>query len=79
MGEELWCLVAECIAKEEAFEAVEMFRAKQLGVAVKRGSEGIVHATKIIFEEMKRAKSGRILQSDFRNAFNLVKRSHLLQ
>ena len=70
-------LVAKCIAKEAAIEAVELFGSKQLGVAVKGGAESIVHYTKITFERMKRLKSGGILQIDFRNAFNSVKRSHL--
>ena len=55
-----------------------MFGTKQLGVAVKGGAESIVHAAKITFERMKRLKIGGILQIDFRNAFNSVKRSHLL-
>ena len=60
-----------------AIEAVELFGSKQLGVAVKGGAESIVHATKIAFERMNRVKSGGILQIDFRNAFNSVKRSDL--
>ena len=78
MGEVIRRLVAKCIAKEAAIEAVELFGSKQLGVAVKGGAESIVHATKITFERMKSVKSGGILQIDFRNAFNSVKRSHLL-
>ena len=71
-------LVAKCIATEAAIEAVELFGSKQLGVAVKFVAENIVHATKIAFEIMKSVKSGGMLQIDFRNAFNSVKRSHLL-
>ena len=55
-----------------------MFGTKQLGVAVKGGAESIVHATRKTFERMKRVKSGGILQIDFRNAFNSMKRSHLV-
>ena len=77
VGEVIRRLVAKCIAKETAIEAVELFGSKQLGVAVKGGAESIVHATKITFERMKSVKSGGILQIDFRNAFNSVKRSHL--
>ena len=78
VGEVIRRLVAKCIAKEAAIEAVELFGSKQLGVAVKGGAESIVHATKITFERMKRVKNGGILQTDFSNAFNSVKRSHLL-
>ena len=56
VGEVIRRLVAKCIAKEAAIEAVELFGAEQLGVAVRGGAESIVHATKIIFEKMKRTK-----------------------
>ena len=46
VGEVIRRLVAKCIAKEAAIEAVEVFGSKQLGVAVKGGAESIVHATK---------------------------------
>ena len=78
VGEDIRRLVAKCIAKEAAIEAVELFGSKQLGVAVKGGAESIVQAAKITFERMKSVKSGGILQIDLRNAFNSVKRSHLL-
>ena len=78
VGEVIRRLVAKCIAKEAAIEAVELFGSKQLGVAVKGGAESIAHATKITFERMKSVKSGGILQIDFRNGFNSVKRSQLL-
>ena len=48
-GEVIRRLVARCIAKEAAIEAVELFGAKQLGVAVRGGVESIVHATKMTF------------------------------
>ena len=51
-------LVAMCIAKEAAIEAVELFGAKQLGVAVRGGAESIVHATEITIKKMKRTKRG---------------------
>ena len=77
-GEVIRRLVAKFIAKEAAIEAVDLFGSKQLGVAVKGGSESIVHATKTTFERMKRVKIGGIFQIDFRNTFNSMKRSHLL-
>ena len=76
-GEVIRCLIAKCIAKEAAIEAVELFGAKQLGVALRGGAESIVHATKLTFGRLKKVKTGGILQIDFRNAFNSVKRSHL--
>ena len=66
------------LQKKQLIEAVELFGAKQLGAAVRGGAESIVHDAKITFERMKIVKSGGILQIDFRNAFNSVKRSHLL-
>ena len=78
VGEVIRRLVAKCIAKEAAIEVVELFVSKRLGVAVKGGAKSIVHATKISFERMKRVKREGILQIHFRNAFNSVKRSHLL-
>ena len=51
-------LVAKSIVKEAAFEAVELFQAKQLGVAVRGCAESIVHDTKLTFEKMKRKKVG---------------------
>ena len=78
VGEVIPLLVSKCIAKEAAIEAAELFGSKQLGDSVKGGAESTVHATKITFERIKRVKSGGILQIDFRNAFNSVKRSHLL-
>ena len=38
LGEVICHLVAKCIAKEAAYEAVELFPAKQLGVAVRGGA-----------------------------------------
>ena len=78
VGEALRHLLAKCISKELAIEAAELFGAKQLGVAVRGGAESIVQAIKITFEKKRIVKSGGILQIDFRNAFNSVKRSHLL-
>ena len=78
VGEVIQSLVAKCIAKEAAIEAVGLFGAKQLGIGVRGGVESIVHATKITFENMKIVKCGSILQIDFRNAFKSVKRCHLL-
>ena len=71
-------LVAKCMAKEAAIEAIELFGSKQLGVSVRGSAESTVHATKITFERMKIVKSAGLLRIDSRNAFTSVKRSHLL-
>ena len=78
VGEIIRRLVAKCISKEAATEAVELFVSKQLIVAVKGGAESKMHASKITLERMKRVKSGGILQIDSRNAFNSIKRGNLL-
>ena len=56
VGEVIRRLVAKFIAKEAAIEAVELFGAKQFGVAVRGGAKSKVHATKLNFESMKRTK-----------------------
>ena len=48
-------------------------------MAVKGGAEGIVHATRVSFEKLKKSKNSRILQINFKNAFNSVKRSKILE
>ena len=60
-------------------EAAELFNTKHLGVAVKGGAEGIVHATRVSFEKLQKSKNSRILQINFKNAFNSVKRSKILE
>ena len=53
---------------------------KQLGVAVKAGAEGIVHATSISFEKLEKfEKKSGIVQTDFKNAFSSVKISKVLE
>ena len=46
VGEIIWRIVAKCIAKEAAIEAAELYGAKELGFAVRGGTESIVLATK---------------------------------
>ena len=46
VGEVIRRLVAKCIAKEAAIEAVELFGEKRLEVAFRGGAESIVHAKK---------------------------------
>ena len=72
-------LIAKCIAREANSEAADLFNTKQLGVALKVGAEGIVHATRISFEKLQKSKKSGILQIDFKNGFNSVKRSKVLE
>ena len=58
-------LIAKCIAREANSEAADLFNTKQLGVAVKGGAEGIVHATRVSFEKLQKSKISGILQIDF--------------
>ena len=61
-------------------EAIELFDSIQLGVGVSGGAEAIVHPAIITYEKILNADSNEgVLQIDFRNAFNSVKRSHVLQ
>ena len=43
------------------------------------GAEGIVHATRVSFEKLQKSKNSGILQIDFKNAFNSVKRNNVLE
>ena len=73
-------LIHKCLVKEAKSEAIELFDSIQLGVGVSGGKEAIIHSAKIIYEKILIADSKEgVLQIDFRNAFNSVKRSHLLQ
>ena len=66
--------------KKAKSEAIELFDSIQLGVGVNGGAEAIIHAPKITYEKILDSdlREG-VLQIDFRKAFNLVKRSQLLQ
>ena len=72
--------IAKCLVKEAKSEAIELFDSIQLGVGVSGGAEAIIHYAKITYEKILNADSKEgVLQTDFRNAFISVKRSHLLQ
>ena len=72
VGEVLRRLVAKCIAKQTQTESAE------LGVGVKGGAESIIHATKIAFEKLQLSQDAGLLQIDFKNAFNSIKRNQIL-
>ena len=79
VGEVIRHLIASCIARKANSEAADLFNTKKLGVAVKGGAEGIVHATRVSFKNCKNQKNSGTLQIDTKNAFNLVKRSKVLE
>ena len=53
VGEVTRRLIAKCTAREANSEPDELFNTKQLRVAVRAGSEDIIHATRISFENCK--------------------------
>ena len=78
VGEVLRRLMANCLvsfAKEEAFK---IFFKNQLGVATRDGEESIIHATKLIYVDCGKGESLGVLQIDFENAFNSIKRQGVL-
>ena len=77
VGEVFRRLIAKCIAQEASSEAVELLSPIQLGVAFKCGAESIVHATKQTFQKLLNEKA-RLIQIDFKNAFNSSARSSAL-
>ena len=80
VGEVLRCLIAKCLASEAKSEAVELFDCLQLGVGISGGAEAIIHSSKITYDNIVSAQPDEgVLQIDFQNAFNSVKRSHLLK
>ena len=66
--------------KEAKSEAIEIFDSVQLGFGVSGGAEAIIYSAKITYEKIFNddSKEG-VFQDYFQNAFNSVKRSHLLQ
>ena len=78
VGEVFRRLIAKCFAQEASSEAVELFSSRQLGVAVKCGAESIVHATKQTFQKLLNNEKAGLLQIDFKNAFNSITRSSVL-
>ena len=77
-GEDCRRLIAKCIAQEASFEAAELFSSRKLGVAVKYGAESIVHATRQTFQKLMNKEKAGLLQIDFKNAFNSITRSSML-
>ena len=78
VGEALRRLIAKYIAQEASSEAAELFSSRQLGVAVKCGAESIGHATKQTFQKLLNNIKAGLLQIDFKNAFNSITRSSVL-
>ena len=78
VGEVFRRLVAKRIVQEASSEAIELFSSRQLGVAVKCGAESIVYATKQTFQKLLNNEKAGLLQIDFKNAFNSITRSSVL-
>ena len=72
--------IAKCLVKEAKSEAIELFDSIQPRVGVSGGAKANIHSSKITYEKILNVDSKEgVLQIDFRNALNSVKRSHLLQ
>ena len=67
------CLVS--FAKEEA---LEIYGPNTLGFAISCGAEYIIHATRLRYEECEKNEDLGVLQKDFENAFNSIKRRGVL-
>ena len=80
VGEVLRRNIAKCLASEAKSEAIELFDSLQLGVGVSGGAEAIIHSSKITYNNIVSAQTDEgVLQIDFQNAFNSVKRLHLIK
>ena len=80
VGEVLRRLIAKCLASEAKSEAIELFDSLQLGVGISGGAEAIIHLSKITYDSIVSAQTDEgVLQIDFQNAFNSVKRKRLLK
>ena len=64
------------MACEAKSEVVELFDCLQLRIKVRGGSEAVIHSSKITYDKTVGGQSDEVvLQIDFKNAFNSVKRS----
>ena len=76
VGKVLRRLIAKCLLKEAKSGANELFDSLKWGV----GAEAISHSSKITYDNIVSAQTDEgVLQIDYQNAFNSVKRSHLLK
>ena len=74
VGQVIRRLIAKSNARDANSEADEQHNTKQFRVAVRVGAGGLVYVTRISFENLQKSKNCRILQTDFKIAFNLVER-----
>ena len=80
VGEVLRRLIAKCLVSEAKSGAIDLFDSLQLGVGSSGGAEAIIHSSKITYDNIVIAQMDEgVLQIDFQNASNSVKRSHLLK
>jgi hypothetical protein len=71
-------LSARCVCKEFSARFLEALSPHQFGVAVKGGSEVLVHAARLLYEGAQGQPDFFLLKFDFRNAFNCVSRQAFL-
>lgn len=77
---EIWRrIVGKSCAHLVKVKMSQLLRPHQLGVGISTGAEAIVHATAAITEKNAASPNLTTLQVDFKNAFNLVSRSKLLE
>ena len=79
IGEVFRRLIAKCLVSEAKSGAIELFDSLQLGVGISGAAEPIIHSSKITYDNIVSAQTDEgVLQIDFQNAFNSVKRSQVL-
>jgi len=71
-------LAARCVCKDFADRFREVLAPQQFGVAVRGGTEVLVHASRLLFEEASQKSDFQLLKFDFKNAFNCVSRQAFL-
>ena len=77
-GDPIRRLVAKCFCVAGKEEISKSFAGRNYGVGCPGGVEVVAHSLRDCLKEHKGSKLG-LLKIDFRNAFNLVKRSHFVK
>ena len=80
VGEVFRRLVAKCLAFGLGPQAATFLEPRQLGVKTRGGTEAIIHAVQAVLSDpLLPSNSKWVIQVDFRNAFNTIDRSALLE
>ena len=79
IGEAIRRLISKCCVLASEADAKELFGSLQVGVAMPSAAEAAVHVVRHLAETLGNDPQRIMLKVDFRNAFNLVDRSALLQ